>query len=492
MDIRTKSWIVASVATGLTAASSGVIAADDFSPYTATATGSQPEAVVIGDINNDGKNDVILTTSYANDPENDFKLFVFIQDDNGTLSPPVIYSTQASYVSRPTSVDIADLNSDGLMDVVVGETGSGIEIFYQDEAGELSTSTLITTPFSLRIRAGDLNGDGMSDLAGIGWSGSEAGVFLQNDNGTLDFSAGYFAPHGGYDDLELGDINNDGLTDIVVMSGQSYSFDNLAVLPQLSDGTFSDVMFYDLGGNETTRGLGIGDINGDQLADVVVSYGGNSPSSNIAIFAQSSQGVLNQPVNLASNDIPESLDIADVTADQHADVIVLHGGWLRLGVYEQLTDGSLAAEALYPIPYASHYNPHGLAVGDINSDGMADVVIADYNNGLVTLLNKNQPLPPANELPVSNAGDDRVTRSRRLSLLDGTDSYDPDGSLVAYDWYQLSGSSVRFYPTSTPGIVLFRAPRMTHDDRDELVFELTVTDDDGATDTDEVRIQVVR
>ena len=47
--------------------------------------------------------------------------------------------------------------------------------------------------------------------------------------------------------------------------------------------------------------------------------------------------------------------------------------------------GSLGPEELAEIPYASHYNPHGLAVGDVDGNGSPDVVIADYNNGLVIL-----------------------------------------------------------------------------------------------------------
>ena len=49
------------------------------------------------------------------------------------------------------------------------------------------------------------------------------------------------------------------------------------------------------------------------------------------------------------------------------------------------------SEQLFPIPYASHYNPHGLAVGDVNGDGSPDIVLADYNNGLVVLRNTTQP-----------------------------------------------------------------------------------------------------
>jgi len=85
--------------------------------------------------------------------------------------------------------------------------------------------------------------------------------------------------------------------------------------------------------------------------------------------------------------------VADVNSDGRADVIVLNAGWNTLSLYLQDTNGSLMAYSSYQIPYASHYNPQGLAVGDFNSDGDADVAIADYNNGLVILYSSPSVVP---------------------------------------------------------------------------------------------------
>ena len=62
-------------------------------------------------------------------------------------------------------------------------------------------------------------------------------------------------------------------------------------------------------------------------------------------------------------------------------------------MFRQTATGTLATEELYPVPYASHYNPHGLAVGDVNGDGASDVVMADSNSGLVVLYNTTE-IPP--------------------------------------------------------------------------------------------------
>jgi len=94
-------------------------------------------------------------------------------------------------------------------------------------------------------------------------------------------------------------------------------------------------------------------------------------------------------INYYAYDCPEPIEIADIDKDGRKDVIVAHGGWLKLSVYLQNASGSLNFERLFDIPYATHYSPQGLAIGDVNNDGYDDVVIADYNNGVIILYNQS-------------------------------------------------------------------------------------------------------
>ena len=103
----------------------GAVPASLFQAYQATPVGSWPEAVAIGDVNGDGRNDVVMTTSYYFDPADDFHLWVFPQAPDGTLPPPVSYATAATYGNRPDSVAIGDITGDGRADVVVGIDGVG-------------------------------------------------------------------------------------------------------------------------------------------------------------------------------------------------------------------------------------------------------------------------------------------------------------------------------------------------------------------------------
>lgn len=137
-----------------------------FKPYINYKTGSYPEAVAIGDVNGDGKNDVVMTTSTSSnsDPVNDYKLFVFIQNSAGGLNPPIKYSVSGV----PTSVDICDLNNDGKKDVVVGNKGVNIEVFIQNQSGGLDSGVNYSTTNSQSIKTGDFNNDGLMDVAGIG------------------------------------------------------------------------------------------------------------------------------------------------------------------------------------------------------------------------------------------------------------------------------------------------------------------------------------
>jgi len=157
-----------------------------FLPYVTYPVGSWPEAVAIGDLDGDGRNDVVMVTSYYFDAANDYRVFVFYQNELGRFSAPQKLLTSGTYINMPKSVAIGDINSDGLPDILVGNSGLNIEVFLQQPNRSFGTSVKYPTSHSLKIRVADLNSDGRLDVVGIGWGGAEAAVFLQKNDGTLD------------------------------------------------------------------------------------------------------------------------------------------------------------------------------------------------------------------------------------------------------------------------------------------------------------------
>lgn len=94
---------------------------------------------------------------------------------------------------------------------------------------------------------------------------------------------------------------------------------------------------------------------------------------------------------------------------------------------------------------------------------------------------------PANIPPVANAGADRTVLAGASVTLNGTTSSDSDGTVTNFHWAQTLGTTVTLSDadTVTP---LFVAPNITS--AETLTFELTVTDNDGATNSDTISIIV--
>ena len=100
-------------------------------------------------------------------------------------------------------------------------------------------------------------------------------------------------------------------------------------------------------------------------------------------------------------------------------------------------------------------------------------------------------VPPPNQLPIVDAGTDQKVVAGAIALLSGT-AIDPDGTIAAYVWEQMDeqtgGTTVSL--SSVASDAMFIAPSVSADET--LTFRLTVTDDDGAVASDDVRVMVLK
>jgi|GEM_PF-1622259 len=362
------------------------LAADFFTPVEAIHTGSIASAVATGDLNHDGRTDVAIVTTQFADPENDSKTQIFLQNSQGKLTLAAKYPGGTG-----ESVAVADVNGDGLDDVIV-PTQFGLAVLTQNQGHTLNSAiTYSDSNSALRVAVGDFNHDGLNDVAALSWGSNQVSVFLQQSDHTLGSARHYEALHAGYDDLKVGDVTGDGLDDIVVMSGELYAVPNFSVLVQKATGDFEDAVGHSLGGDFITHAIAIGPIDSDSGNGVAISTW--ATSAEIAYFKQNSQSQLVRDSDLNAQSA-YAMQFGDVDQDGLKDLIGA-GPDNNIQVLLRQAAGGFASPVTVTLPYSLPLNPHGLALGDVDGDGKTDIVMAGHDSGLLVLhsLKSTSPKP---------------------------------------------------------------------------------------------------
>jgi hypothetical protein len=356
----------------------------DFLPYQTYWPGSWPEAVAVGDVNGDRRDDVVLGTTFYFDEANDYHLFIYLQQQDGSLATPLKY--KYGEFSNRVSVALGDLNEDGAKDIVAGTQGDLFVLLSNGAGGYIERrfvvpDTLQGVADTSYVALTDINFDGHLDIVGQGWS-NEATLFYGDGHGEVSSIALLPTDVNGYNDIKVGDVTGDGKPDLIMASGQSFQF---YIYPNNGKGGFDAGVGYSTPAEIWwPNALAVGDFDHDGKNEVVLNTPANSPASKLYLYRQDASGGLQAtPTMIETADIPNGMLAHDLDRDGREDLVVGHRGWFQIGRYMQGLVGLDTTEVSTPAPFDA--DSYALAAGDLNEDGCSDVAIADHNSGLVTL-----------------------------------------------------------------------------------------------------------
>lgn len=378
-----------------------------------------------GDVNGDGRDDVLIGSPFASSPEtNEGRAELFLGTASGNLGTIPVWSFESNVPAMLFGLSVStagDVDADGFDDIVIGSPYAGsppasgeVWVFRGSSSGVPVFGVTLPSPnaaqndfFGISVGvAGDLNADGYSDVV-VGGNGAvgqrgRADVYLGSPSGLNPGSSnsiigGTIGDSLGWSVGPAGDVDGDGIADIVVGAPRFGSSEGFATV---RSGGFFQIADTVLLGGPGVDAFGAsactaGDVNGDGFSDVIIGapqftddqlhegrarlyYGGPKDSAPTSISATTFGDTQS-----ASG---SALALGDIDQDGYADLVVGEPNWSngsgnsgRVRVFMGSAFGISATPAWTSTPLVDEIGSRmGASVaylGDVNDDGRGDVLV---------------------------------------------------------------------------------------------------------------------
>ncbi|HHJ13189.1 MAG TPA: hypothetical protein ENJ79_02270, partial [Gammaproteobacteria bacterium] len=346
---------------------------------------------VTGDFNGDGYTDMAA----VNSNNSGVSIYAILNDKQDGFASPIY--TNPSSVAHGENTDFqkiaADFNEDGLTDIALARTsasGMVVETALSNGDGtfkDITRSQVRSVGMSSRYSfvSSDFNGDGIADIAAIGYwiidtasnqNQMRVWVALGNGDGTFKQAKGglfYTYEGDGFGPFTMGDYNQDGMTDIVLVtifwqtiSGQRVFYYRYHIGLGRGDGTFDVSTQVWQHARYFPSELLTGDFNGDGFSDIALY----SPSDNYVVQLDGTGNGNFQPPRgqflALSPDIPGAIPVIEKQ------------------------------------PTTSFSNSYTFLGGDFNADGRSDMVFAHHRKRLAIYSNMQKAVLPTLVTKVTN------------------------------------------------------------------------------------------
>jgi len=340
--------------------------------------------VALSDFDLDGDLDAFATI--RGDFDQLLKIMVWRNNGDGTFAAPIEFPTGQG----PAGIVIADFTGDGKPDVITANYGgSSISILRHNgligaAAGFLPPVSFNATNHAEKIAAADVNGDGILDVV-VGETvdiGPAATLAVMINTGTGDFAAPVIydaAPDGrfGSTGVALADLDNDG--DVDLIGGGLYStgsLDNGAVTIRRNNGngTFGAaeiILFTNPNFVPMPKEITTGFINGDGFADIIAAVPSGRAIEGFVAVTSNGSGGFNTPIYYEASQQTFDVAIVDLDNDGDGDVITVANSSAAVTVHENPGNGSFPVLPRYEVASLSD----AVESADIDNDGDIDIVV---------------------------------------------------------------------------------------------------------------------
>lgn len=346
-----------------------------------TFIGDKPHTISMGDLDGDGFLDAMTGNG------DDLTAAVLLNQQDGTLAQAVIYNP-AVYI---LSIQAVDIDLDGDLDMYMGYDRVGTMENQGD--GTFAGQQAFAVNGAVAVHAGDVTGDGYPELLSSNPAGDTVTILFNPGDGTFDFKERSELPVGTSPlGLFTADFEGDGDNDLVVCNRVSST---LTLYYNAGDGSFPRREDRPVSGRP--RYPRVVDLNGDGHADIVSANGNSTadrglavtPPSSVAVLLGLGEGTFADPVGYDTGQDPFSLRAGDMNNDGVLDIVTSNQIPCSISVLFGEGDASFR--------WVSHTlvgrNPRFAGLGDLDLDGDLDIVAINHTASNAHVLLNRQAAP---------------------------------------------------------------------------------------------------
>ena len=344
----------------------------------------KPYSVEIADLNGDKIKDLVIANA------EDSSVTILLGTGKGNFREAKGSPFYAGYM--PNDIAIADFNKDGETDLAfANHTKKYLTVLVGDGKGGFTP--LKGSPFHVEVRphthgvaAGDFNSDGNLDLVTDSWGNNQLAILFGNNQHGFNGSVKYIdvGKHP-YQRARVADLNKDGKLDIVTTNLDGNS---TTILLGDGKGNFHEPEGSPFPCGDSPFGVAIGDINGDGNPDLAIINSPSITSDNkgrygLTVLLGDGKGKFTtMPGSPFTTGIsPSRVAIGDLNNDGIADIVVTNYKSNSITIFMMKKNGVLSS---YTVPVGS--KPDGVAITDLNGDGKGDIAVANSGDNYVTLM----------------------------------------------------------------------------------------------------------